>query len=174
MKTNFWALTTALSFLFASFAYSQQIPAGYEVATWLDFTEAAITYTFDDGTSGHTDVAVPMFNEYGYKLTLNTVTGEVSDWDALRSAAADGHEVASHSVTHSNFNDLSDSEIRWELSQSQTTIEENIPGYKCETHAYPYCIAKDESICEEFYIAGRSCQGYIEKKYPIRITILIQ
>ncbi|GHU72864.1 hypothetical protein FACS189413_16550 [Bacteroidia bacterium] len=43
-----YILFLALTICIATKSYSQHIDAPYEVATWAGFTEAAISYTFDD------------------------------------------------------------------------------------------------------------------------------
>jgi oligosaccharide reducing-end xylanase len=86
---------------------SRTIMAPYEVGTWRGFRTAAVSYTFDDGTANQLPVAIPIFNEYGYRATLFTVTGWVSDWTGLQAAAAQGHEIASHTVDHVRLGGLS-------------------------------------------------------------------
>lgn len=53
---------------------TQTVTSPYEVAVWYGFTEAAICYTFDDGCSNQFKIAIPLFDEYDFKLTLFTVT----------------------------------------------------------------------------------------------------
>jgi oligosaccharide reducing-end xylanase len=109
-----------------------------------------------------------MFNEYGYKLTMNTVTGmgwyEPTHWDQLQAAAAAGHEIGSHTVTHPT---LTTSNEVYELSYSKTAIEVNVPGSKCVTVAYPYCVESTESVIATYYIAGRTCSGQIMPASPL-------
>jgi oligosaccharide reducing-end xylanase len=145
---------------------SQAIDAPYEVAVWYDFTEAAISYTFDDGCRNQFDIAVPLFNEYNFKLTLFIVPAWLPDWDGVRAAADEGHEVACHTVTHTSFADLSPEGQEKELKESQAIINRNVPGWDCNTMAYPYCVAGDEELCRKYYIAARGCQGYIEASTP--------
>src|SRR5674476_138000 len=84
-----------------------QIAPGYEIAKWHQFKTAAISYTFDDNTSKQLTVAVPLFDKYNYKITLNTVTGWGPNWTGLKAASVNGHEIASHTVTHPALNTLS-------------------------------------------------------------------
>jgi peptidoglycan/xylan/chitin deacetylase (PgdA/CDA1 family) len=152
--------------LLASEIHSQNVPAPYEVGTWSGFRAAAINYTFDDGCPNQFSIAIPLFDEYDFKLTLFTVTSWVSNWSALQAAAANGHEVASHTVTHPNFGDITLEQQKTELKNSKDSIEKHIPDKKCITMAYPYCVPGVDSICRKYYIAARGCQNFIEPETP--------
>lgn len=146
--------------------YSQTIDLPYEVGTWQGFRAAAISFTFDDGCSNQFAVAIPMFNEFGFKLTLFTVTGWSPNWTALQNAASQGHEVASHTVTHPSLGGMTIAQQTTELKNSQDTINSHIINQKCFTLAYPYCSPGDRALCEQYYIAARHCQGLIEANTP--------
>ena len=111
-----------------------------------------------------------MFNEFGFQLTLFTVTGSKwvwpADWIKLQSAAANGHEVASHTVTHTKFSELSNSQQAIEIGDSQKEINAHIPGRQCITMAYPFCVTGNGSIVAQHYIAARICSGSIEPSTP--------
>ncbi len=144
-----------------------QIPSAYQVGTWKDFKPSAVSYTFDDNTSNQIPVAIPLLDAYGYKATLFTVTQSMNpNWNNIKSVAANGHEIASHTVTHA---DLSNSTIQTqdtELKNSQTTINTQIPGQKCVTVAYPNCNIGDVATIQKYYIAGRTCSGQIISNNP--------
>jgi len=150
-----------------STGYSRTIDPNYAVGTWQGFRTAAITYTFDDGCPYQYTIAIPMFNEYGYKLTMYTVTGKSwylsTHWDQLQAAAAVGHEIGSHTVTHPT---LTTSNEVAELSNSKIAIEVNAPGVNCVTVAYPFCVESTESVIATYYIAGRTCSGAIVPATP--------
>jgi oligosaccharide reducing-end xylanase len=146
--------------------FSQNVTAPYEVATWSGFRTAAICYTFDDGCPNQLKMAVPLFDKYGFKLTLFTITSWANNWAALKLAAENGHEVASHTVTHPNFGKISQQQQTFELQHSKDTIESCISPIKCLTIAYPYCVPGNDSICSKYYISARGCQGFIEPKTP--------
>ncbi len=146
--------------------YAQTIESPYEVGHWLGFKPAAISYTFDDGCANQFTTAIPMFNEYDFDMTLFTVTNWTTDWDLLRDAAAQGHEVASHTVTHPSLSGQSLSQQRTELRDSQQVVNDEIPGEQCVTLAYPYCATAKQSLTSEYYLAARACQGKIESSTP--------
>jgi peptidoglycan-N-acetylglucosamine deacetylase len=145
---------------------AQNIAPKYEVATWKGFTKAAVTYTFDDNTPKQYNVGIPMFNEFNLHATFYPVINWDPNWDAFREAAIMGHEIASHTVAHRNFNDLSEQEQRDELKNSQEMIRSKIEVEKCLTHAYPFCVPSIEEIVSEYYIGARHCYGQIEKATP--------
>jgi len=166
MKLFYKTLLAALVLFTGNLCFSQTISEPYEVATWQGFRTSAITYTFDDGCSNQLALAVPMFDEFGYKLTLYTVTSWNPDWAGLKKAASNGHEIGCHSVTHPYFNNLTDAQLTDETKNSQNAINAQIPGNQCVTIAYPYCITGNLTIVKQFFFAGRGCQGYIEGKTP--------
>jgi endo-1,4-beta-D-glucanase Y len=162
MKTK---LLSLLSFL--AFGLAAQIPSTYTKGTWKDFKTAAITYSFDDNTSNQIPVAMPLFDNYGYKVTFFAVTQSMSpNWTNLKSAAANGHEVASHTVTHADLSGISVATQDTELKNSQTTIQTQIPDKKCVTVAYPNCNMGDQATIQKYYIAGRTCSGQIVASSP--------
>ncbi|MGA2802319.1 MAG: polysaccharide deacetylase family protein [Verrucomicrobiota bacterium] len=152
----------------ASASLAGSIASPYEVGTWRGFRPAAISYTFDDGCSNQFTVAIPMFDQKGFKLTLFTVTGNsmFPGWSKLQAAAAKGHEIASHTVTHANFGKLPDSQQATELKDSKDAISTNIPGQKCVTMAYPYCVPGNDSLVSQYYIAARTCSGQLVPANP--------
>lgn len=140
----------------------------YEIATWKGFSETVINYTFDDGCPNQFDVAIPMFDEYGFQLTIYLVPDWVpgDKWGIIKQAIFNGHEMGSHTVTHSSLVELSQEDQRKEFLNSRKSIEERTGVKKCYTIAYPYCIHPDLELCSEYYIAGRDCRGEIEKATP--------
>ena len=154
-------------FMNVNIGNSKTIDPSYEVGTWPGFRKAAISYTFDDGNSNQFAVALPMFDKFGFKMTLFTVIDWVSgNWPILKAAAYNGHEVASHTVTHPYMDKLDKEKQEIELRKSLEAIDANIPKSKCMTIAYPYCKPCDETLCKKYYIAARHCQGDIEKSTP--------
>ena len=152
----------------ASVSLAGLVVSPYEIGTWRGFRSAAISYTFDDGCPNQFAVAVPMFDQKGFKLTLFTVTGNsmFPGWTKLQTAAAKGHEIASHTVTHANFGQLPGPQQTTELKNSKDAINTNIPGQKCVTMAYPYCAPGNDSLVSQYYIAARTCSGHLVPSTP--------
>ncbi|MBN1577375.1 MAG: polysaccharide deacetylase family protein [Chitinispirillaceae bacterium] len=135
----------------------------FKVGTWGNFCLGAFSHTFDDNTANQTKVAQPLFDAKGFHMTLFTVTGSGKfpvSWDNMKNAFAKGHEIASHSATHQVPMSTA------ELSPSQKTIRENVPGEKCVSLAYPNCSYISESEVRKYYIAGRVCDNKIVDSTP--------
>lgn len=165
-KLIFSALATLLVLFNPCSSPDQSDP--YEIATWKGFSEAVINYTFDDGCPNQFDVAIPMFDGYGFQLTIYLIPDWVPQdkWGIIKQAISNGHEMGSHTVTHPSLAELSPEEQRKEFLNSRKAIEERTGIKKCHTIAYPYCIHPDLELCSEYYIAGRDCRGEIEKATP--------
>jgi oligosaccharide reducing-end xylanase len=156
--------------LTASVSRAGSVAAPYEIGTWRGFRPAAISYTFDDGCSNQFALAIPMFDARGFKLTLFSVVGPASGmfpgWSKLQNAAAKGHEIASHTLTHPNLGQLPEARQTTELKDSQEAINTNVSGQKCLTLAYPYCVEAGEALTSQYYIAARTCSGQIVPATP--------
>lgn len=152
MKVSF-----LLSLLIINYSLSTpQIPGDYEIAPWHEWKQGAITYSFDDGCQGQINSAIPSLNKYGLKATFNLVTNWVSNWGSWREAANNGHEIASHTLSHANLNEAGENE----LSQSKQIIEQNI-GKECVTIVYPNCVTGNKGSISRYYISGRTCSGQL-------------
>jgi oligosaccharide reducing-end xylanase len=139
----------------------------YTVATWHGFREAAISYTFDDNTPNQFAVAVPMFNEKGFRMTLYPVVNwNGGQWQRLIDAAEAGHEIGSHTISHPSLGPLSAERQITEMGDSKSTLEANIPGLDCVTLAYPNCSVADQGLTEQYYIAARICSQQIVPATP--------
>jgi oligosaccharide reducing-end xylanase len=147
-------------------AFAGTVNSPYQVGTWQGFRTAAVSYTFDDNIASQYSIAVPMFNARGYKMTLFTVSGWVSSWSTLQNAAASGHEIASHTISHPDMSRLSTADQVIQNRDSKSVIEANITSQKCVTMAYPYCAIGDKSIVAQYDIGARGCAGRIEPSTP--------
>jgi peptidoglycan/xylan/chitin deacetylase (PgdA/CDA1 family) len=166
MKTTHEILFCAALLVAGNSGYARTIDAPYEVGAWPGFRQAAVSYTFDDGCSNQFAIALPMFNEFGFKMTLFTITSWSPNWTVLQTAADQGHEIASHTVTHPSLSGLTLANQTTELKNSQDDINAHITGHKCLTLAYPYCVPSNLALTQQYYIAARHCQGSIEPSTP--------
>jgi len=165
MKSFFKSSLLALLIVLALSSFSQ-VTAPYQVGTWAGFKTCAISYTFDDGCSGQFSKAIPIFDEFGYKLTLFTVTGWVGNWNNLKNAADNGHEIANHTATHPNLSTLTVDGQETEIKTCSDLINTKVTTQKCLTMATPYCAQGNDSLAANYFIAVRGCQGFIEPKTP--------
>lgn len=133
-----------------------------EIGTWAGFRTAAVSFTFDDGPQSDVDIAMPMFEKYGYKATFNIVTnwagGNINGmltWSGVKELAAAGHEIASHSESHPEGTMSAN-----EISSSKGKINQNIQQpYGCVTLAYPNCNTPGDAQVLQNYVVGRICNS---------------
>ena len=159
-------LIILFSIFFSGLINAQTIDEHYEIATWFDAADAAISYTFDDGCANQFTKAIPMFDEFGFCATFFIVTDWSPNWTVLQSAASNGHEIASHTVNHPFLDRIETEEEVTEFAASADIIYNHIKGLEGMTLAYPYCIRGKDSITSIYYFAARGCQGYIESSTP--------
>lgn len=155
-----------LLLLSMGFINAQVIDSLYEVGTWRGFRSSAVSFTFDDNTPNQISVAMPLFDQYDFKMTFFTVINWGPNWTALQAAALNGHEIGSHTVSHSSFGTLTNEQQINELKNSQDAIDSHINGQKCLTIAYPNCVLGNSATCEQYYLAARGCSGAIVSKNP--------
>lgn len=163
------ALLAMLS-LAGPFTFAGSAATPYQIGTWPEFRQAAISFTFDDVPTNPNQFneALPMFNAKGLKMTFYPVIDWMSDstWPEVQNAALQGHEIGSHTVDHASLGGLTDAQQAAELTNSQNVINAEVPNQKCVTIAYPNCVVGDESLISQYYIAGRTCSGQINPSTP--------
>ena len=132
------------------------------------FSKALVTVSFDDGWIYNNETVLPVMKEYGFKSNQFYAT------DLIRNASVDnpkdyiqpfiaaGHEIGSHTITHSDLETLTDEELRIELEESKKFLE-NYFGIEISYFAAPYGVY-DSRISEEvmkYYRAHRTVDsGY--------------
>jgi peptidoglycan/xylan/chitin deacetylase (PgdA/CDA1 family) len=107
--------------------------------------------TFDDAYVDFAANAAPLLLERGWTATVFAPTGWVGrrsgwvgaggealmDWKDIRSLFEAGVEFGSHSVSHSDLTTLSSDNLRSELTDSQSRLEQEL-GAPVRTFAAPY------------------------------------
>ena len=135
-----------------------------EIATWAGFRKAAVSFTFDDGPQSDVDVALPMFEKYGYKATFNIVTNWANgggnngmlNWSGVQKLSEAGHEIASHSDSHPQNGAMPSSEI----ASSKGTLSQKVQQkYGVITLAYPNCNTPGDAQVLQNYVVGRICNA---------------
>jgi peptidoglycan-N-acetylglucosamine deacetylase len=155
---------------------SRQTPTAF---AWPDGKRAAISLSFDDARESQLDAGLPVLAETNTKvtfyLTASNVRRRAADW---RKAAAAGHELGNHSMTHpcsGNFawsrdralEDFTLDQIRSELNAANRAIED-ATGVRPVTFAYP-CgqtfvgrggrVASYVPLVSDTFLAGRLWLG---------------
>jgi hypothetical protein len=151
--------------LFPSGIASAQTPQDHQITPWRHNRAAAVTLTFDDGVPSQVNDAVPLLNERGLKASFFVIPSVVPDefngfdvtWDQWRQVAAFGHEIGSQTFTDPDLTTLSDSQLRFELSESQRVINEQIPSQACVSLIYPFGVSDPhvQAVASEYYVSAR-------------------
>jgi peptidoglycan/xylan/chitin deacetylase (PgdA/CDA1 family) len=130
------------------------------------FQRALVSLTFDDSWESQFTNAFPIMSKYGVVSTLYTVTiyieDEYSDFMTLgnlKTLKANGHEIASHTVTHPDLTGLGSSQLKAELANSKAWLEANGLG-PIYDFACPYGEYNNATIAatKQYYISQR--EGY--------------
>ena len=119
-----------------------------------------VTLTFDDSLKDHLLIAAPLLEERGWRGTFNLVTDWVGKderhltWDDVRELVRRGHEVATHTKTHTDLVKLlakqGEAAVRRELAESRDAIADATgftPRYMCS----PFMQQNDDTarLCRE-------------------------
>lgn len=114
--------------------------------------ERPVVITFDDGYADFHTEALPILDRYGFAATVFVTSGWLDDagphaagrpldrmltWGQTKEAAAHGVEVAGHSHSHPQLDQIGDDALREELSRNKALLEDQI-GRPVTTMAYPY------------------------------------
>ncbi len=111
-----------------------------------------VVLTFDDGYADFHSRAMPLLDRYGFTATVFITTGWVRDakgrldrrppgrmlaWAEIEDAASAGIEVAAHSHTHPQLDQLPPDLLRKELATGKAVLEDRL-GSPITGLAYPF------------------------------------
>lgn len=153
---------TPLATLFAS-----AVPRQIYQPTIPSADQKVVCIVFDDGWKSQLD-AVPILESFGYKATFAIVTGytnypDYMDWREIRSLASKGMDIASHTDTHADLNNVNSDALFGELSKSQAVLRSR--GYPANVLVYPYGDSANNQTVQDavsqFYLVAR---GTVEGK----------
>jgi peptidoglycan/xylan/chitin deacetylase (PgdA/CDA1 family) len=140
-----------------------------------------VTLVFDDGWNSQFNNSFPLMQEHGFVGTYYIITslvgsGDYMNMSGLHALQAAGNEIASHSVTHPYFTNLTDTEINYECNASKQFLQSN--GFPATNFAYP-CGASNshiDSIVLQYYRSARYSsggEGYLMSIPPAPIQMSI-
>jgi peptidoglycan/xylan/chitin deacetylase (PgdA/CDA1 family) len=139
-------------------------PQAREDFRWPQGKRAAISLTFDDARFSQIDRGLPILDEYGVKATfyvsLTSLEKRLDDW---KKAAASGHEIGNHTLTHpcsGNFpfsreralENYTLAKMHAELRDASDSIE-RLLGVRPVSFAYP--------CGQKFVGRGRNLKSYV-------------
>jgi peptidoglycan/xylan/chitin deacetylase (PgdA/CDA1 family) len=107
------------------------------------FTRGLVSVTFDDGWVNQYTNAFPSLTQNNIPATFYIISGELANQPDYMTATqvknlqVAGHEIASHSVTHSDLTTVSAAQLQNEFAGSQTTLQ-NVVGVPVVNFAYPF------------------------------------
>jgi peptidoglycan/xylan/chitin deacetylase (PgdA/CDA1 family) len=116
--------------------------------SWPEGKHGAISVTFDDARFSQIDTGLPILDKYGAKATFYvSIKSLEKRLDAWKKAAANGHEIGNHSLTHpcsGNFSFAREralenytlNKMHYELEESNIIIE-RLLDVKPVSFAYP-------------------------------------
>src|SRR5919112_796456 len=83
--------------------------------------------TFDDGVKGQIDYAKPILDKYGFPATFSVICNNVSqsgymNWNGTHQLQDDGYDIASHTMSHDNLEEMSFEQAKYEISESKNVF----------------------------------------------------
>jgi len=93
--------------------------------------EKPIIITFDDGHVSNYTRAFSLLQKYGFLATFFVTVKNIDSahgmtWQQLREMADSGMSIQSHTMSHPFLSDLSPEQIRWELAESKSILEDKL------------------------------------------------
>ncbi len=136
-----------------------------EIPTWHRGCAVAVSLTFDDNCPNQFNTAQPIMESYGFYGTFFVIFDGNENYNDLRNAYESGHEIACHTMTHTDLATLTDEQMDFQFSACAEKIKKEI-GARMLTLAYPYCSRPESSIPLKYFVAARTCSGKIDKPTP--------
>jgi peptidoglycan/xylan/chitin deacetylase (PgdA/CDA1 family) len=112
-----------------------------------------VIINFDDSHQSDYTYAKPILDKYGFKATFFEVCNWVEagyhdkdisiTWPEIAALQQHGMDIESHTMTHPILNDLSQSDLNYEIGQSKQCLENH--GFNPTIFAYPNGDGPDDS-----------------------------
>lgn len=108
------------------------------LARGIDPNKPMLALTFDDGPQPESLIVLEALDRYGAKGTFFVLGKNIAgNEDVLRKIAESGHQVAVHSWSHPNLNDISESVVRSQMTRTLDKVEE-VTGIRATMMRPPY------------------------------------
>lgn len=117
-------------------------PDDQTTAQLTPFKQPLVSITFDDGWESVYTKAVPVLRQYGFHTTQYIITDDFDNPSylsvaQLKSMQSAGEEIASHTVSHTDLTTLDATQLNFELSKSQATLQQDF-GVSAKDFTSPY------------------------------------
>jgi len=138
----------AASDLFTDESYDE-IPLSFNIDQLGDANKK-IVLSFDDGPDPRwTPKILDILKEKNAPAVFFIIGDPANRWpDILKREYAEGHEIGNHTFTHPRWDEISHTQIRWELNLTQRLIESTL-GVKTILFRPPYGIDHQPEYAEE-------------------------
>ncbi len=189
MKEYVAYIFLSISILFFRSTLEAQVGIEAEVLPWPSASKAAVSITFDDAYISHVRRAMPLLESYGFRGTFFLIVDKlfrqgkfinvrpsapISEWQA---AAARGHEMASHTVSHASLDTIEVRQMRAELINSKAILDSLFLGQPIVSLAYPFSRtnAVVSAVASSIYQSGRAgppTDGSAVYNYPATVDLM--
>ncbi len=104
------------------------------IATFKDNKQCAISFSFDDGPKAVYTHALPLFDQYGYKATLNLnperttkhTDESLGTWEEWQDAHKRGFEIGNHTMNHTLLLGQPDDVLEYEVNEAYKIITQKM------------------------------------------------
>jgi peptidoglycan-N-acetylglucosamine deacetylase len=137
-------------------------PLSYHIDQ-LGVANKKIAITFDDGPDpSWTPKILDILKQKSAPATFFVIGYDASQWpEILKREYAEGHEIGNHTYTHPPWDDVSPTQIRWELNLTERLIESTL-GVKPILFRPPFGIDHQPEYAEEVaHLPLAQDMGYI-------------
>lgn len=127
----------------------EAIPLSYDIDQ-IGAAKNKIVLSFDDGPDRRWTPRILDVLKKKRATAVFFVIGEGANIapDILRREYNEGHEIGNHTFTHPKFDEISTTEVKWQLNLTQRLIESTL-GVKCLLFRPPYGIDHQPEYAEE-------------------------
>lgn len=143
-----------------------------------DFKTKAVTFSFDDGAPEDREM-VRILNEYGIRGTFNLNGGRLGSSDRISAEEIpelyEGHEVAAHSLTHPNLDELDLGGIAYQIVTDRRILEKAV-GRPVQGFAYPNGLRETPGLVDTVRQCGiryarttKATHGFLLPEDPLRL-----